>query len=69
VGEESSNISGGKEMNTVLWFIVLTVAVLLVGGTYQSEQIKRLDKQVNLLTQQTMSLLIKQGYEAERSGR
>ena len=57
------------EMNIILWLLVLIVAVLLVGGTYQSEQIKRLDKQVNLLTQQTMSLLIKQGYEAERSGR
>jgi hypothetical protein len=39
--------------------------ILLFTCAIHNQDIAKLDKQVNLLTQQTMSLLIKQGYEAE----
>jgi hypothetical protein len=55
-----------KELNLFLGIMnFILFWVLFLGLTTLNLKTNSIDKQVNLLTQQTMSLLIKQGYEAQ----
>ena len=53
-------------VNIFIWCLLV---FLTITNFMLMRQVNKMDAQVSLLTQQTMSLLIKQGYEAERSGR
>ena len=52
-------------MRNYILAITFLFALAFYGMNLLKSEIRELKAQVNLLTQQTMSLLIKQGYEAE----